>query len=626
MNRLLFCCAILFATVLLSQTAALAGDVRVQAAVEKSRVYVGEPFILQIQVEGADDPEKPDLGPLSDFNVSYAGGQQNNSQSITIINGKMTRIAQKGYLFNFKLSARKEGDLVIPALPVKVSGQLLHTEPITVAAIRPAERNDLKLRLSFSKKEAYVEEPLRLTVTWYIGKNVNDFSFNLPVLNDPRFRVEIPTDQPGSGAADDLVKVPLGNRQVLAVKGTGQLDGRKFTTVSFSLILFPQKAGTLSLPGSTVSCRVVADYHQQLRRDRFNHFSQDDFFGDFFNQGMERYETAVVPANAPQIQIKNLPTAGRPRSFTGLVGAYSIATQASPTKVNVGDPITLTILVTGPPSLANVELPPLQQLAAFQADFKIPAEMAEGQVQGHSKVFTQTIRAKRADVTRIPPVELSYFNTETGSYETARSEEIPLTVRATRIVTARDAEGGIMPATGSELNAQEKGIAQNYEDSGALQSQIPTYGYWTLTRTWLLLLFLPPFFFALCLLGYLVRRQRQKNPAVLQARKALPLFLKEMRQLPAAPDDTAYRKLASALRHYLGSRLQLPAAALTYADAEASLVGKGVSDATCEALRTLIDACEAARYGGAAGQRKEEWQQLRERAIKTARQLDEVKL
>lgn len=626
MNRLLIYCSLLFAAVILWQPCALARDLRVQAAVEKNRVYVGEPFILQIQVDGADDPEQPDIGPLTDFNVTFAGGQQNDSQSISIINGNMTRVSQKGYIFNFQLSAKKRGELVIPALPVKVDGQTLYTEPVTVAAIPPEQRSDLKLRLSFSKKEAYVGEPVRLKVTWYIGKSVNGFSFNLPVLDDPRFDVEIPSKQPGAGSANELVKVPLGNRQVLAVKGMGQLDGRQFTTVSFSLILFPKKAGTLTLPGSTVSCQVFAGYHQMLQHDPFGHFFQDNLFNNFFNQGMGQYETAVVPANAPQIHIKSLPTAGRPASFTGLVGVYSIATQATPTKVHIGDPITLTILVTGPPYLDNVELPPLRQLPAFQAGFKIPDERAEGQVQGRSKVFTQTIRAKRTSVTRIPPVELSFFNTETGRYETARSEAIPLTVEKTKIITAQDAEGGIMPAVGSELTSQNKGIAQNYEGRDALQPQTPIRGYWALTRAWLLLLLLPPLFFGLYLLGYLVQRQRQKDPAGLKARKALPLFLKEIRQLPAAPDEAAYLQLASALRRYLGSRLQQNAVAITYADVEACLVDKGVPAAVCDALRTLFDVCEAARYGGAASQRNEDWLQLRERATSTVRQLDKVKL
>lgn len=626
MNKLYTVYAFVLAILLFWPSCSLAGDLQAQAVVEKNRVYVGEPFILQIQVDGADNPEQPDVRPLTDFDVSFSGGQQNSSQSISIVNGKMSRISHQGYVFNYQLSAKKEGNLVIPSLEVKIDKQTLHTEPVNIFASQPQERDDLKLRLSLSKDEAYVGEPLQLEVTWYIGKNVNGFAFNLPVLNDPRFLVEIPPDQPVAGSTDTLVKVPLGDRQVLASKGSGRLGGRKFMTVSFSLILVPKKAGTFALPKSTVSCQVFNSYHQQQRLDRFNRFFQDDIFNNMFNQSRGSYETAIVPSNEPKIHIKELPLAGRPASFTGLVGDYSIATQASADEVNVGDPITLTILVTGPPFLGNVELPPLQQLPAFANGFKIPAEMAPGQVQGKSKVFTQTIRAKRADLTEIPSVELSFFNPATGSFETARSEAIPLKVKKTRIVTAQDAEGGALPATGSELSIQEKGIAHNYEDSDALLPQLPVYGYWTITRPWLLVLLFPPLVFFLCLMVRFFLVLRQKNPATLQARKALAIFQKELKKLPAAPDDSAYLHLAAALRRYLGSRLKLPAASITYNDVDAALAEKGAPEAIRHDLRTLFEICEAASYGAAANDRAEDWRQLIERATETMQQIDRLKI
>ena len=625
-KRLYTLCAFVLVGLLLQSGGLLAGELSVQAVVEKNRVYVGEPFILQIQVDGADDPEKPDIRPLTDFDVSFNGGQQNSSQSISIVNGKMSRVSHEGYVFNYQLSAKKEGRLVIPSLLVKVDNQTLQTDPVNILASQPQERNDLKLRLSLSKNEVYVGEPLQLKVVWYIGKDVNGFAFNLPVLNDPRFQVEIAPDQPTSGSSDSLVKVPLGDRQVLARKGSGRLGNKKFMTVTFSLILLPKKAGTITLPKSTVSCQVFNSYRQN-RRDPFNRFFQDDVFNNIFNQSRGSYETAIVPSNQPEIRIKELPIAGRPTSFTGLVGQYSIATQASATEVNVGDPITLTILVTGPPFLGNVELSPLQQMSAFADGFKIPTEMAPGQVQEKSKVFTQTIRAKRAGVTEIPPVELSFFDPGTGRYATASSEPIPLKVKATRIVTAQDAEGGAPPAaTGSELSIQEKGIAHNYEDSDALLPQPPVYEYWTVTRTWLAVLLLPPLLFLLCFMGAFLRSLRQKDPAALQAKKALSLFRKELEKLPAAPDDTSFLHLAEALRRYLGSRLNVPAAAITFADVAGVLAEKGVLEEACSDLRTLFDICEAARFGGVASHRPEDWQELIERAAKTIQQIDRIKI
>jgi len=61
------------------------------AVVERSSVFVGEPFIFQIQVSGSENPEKPDLSEITDFIVEYHGGQVNSSRSVTIINGRMTQ-------------------------------------------------------------------------------------------------------------------------------------------------------------------------------------------------------------------------------------------------------------------------------------------------------------------------------------------------------------------------------------------------------------------------------------------------------------------------------------------------------------------------------------------------------
>ena len=64
-------------------------------------------------------------------------------------------------------------------------------------------------------------------------------------------------------------------------------------------------------------------------------------------------------------------------------------------------------------------------------NFKIPEEMAPGEIKDRVKVFTQTVRAKHPDVKEIPEIELPYFNTETGKYEVARSDAIPLSVLET---------------------------------------------------------------------------------------------------------------------------------------------------------------------------------------------------
>src|SRR5262245_6018297 len=47
--------------------------------------------------------------------------------------------------------------------------------------------------------------------------------------------------------------------------------------------------------------------------------------------------------------VEEPPVAGRPEDFSGLVGVYRISSSASPTEVNVEDPLTLTVRITGDP-------------------------------------------------------------------------------------------------------------------------------------------------------------------------------------------------------------------------------------------------------------------------------------
>lgn len=577
---------------------ALGDEVSVKAAVEKKDVYVGESFLFQVQIAGNDSPGEPDLASLLDFHVQPRGGQQNNSESITIINGRMERVATRGYIFNYRLTPKRAGDLIIPALTVNVDGRYYQTRPITIVAKEPVESEDFKLRLQLSKATCYVGEPLVLTVTWYINKNVESFEFTMPLLEDPRFQIADLEDE--TITRQNSITIPLGSDGVLGKKGRERLDGEEYLTVSFRKILIPLEVGIVRLPQATVSCRALAGYRQDRASDPFADFFAGDFMG---RSRREVYETVITPSNEPELRVADLPAAGRPAAFSGLIGAYSIIAQATPTDVSVGDPITLTVEVTGPEYLENVALPPLHEEAALTRDFKVPEEMAPGQVQGRVKTFTQTLRARHADVAAIPPLTLSYFNPDSGKYETAATSPIPLSVKAARVVTAQDAEGRQEAEPDKlEIKGLKTGIAYNYDDLGVLENQ-DVESLWLGTRKGLLFVLLLP---GMTLLSFVVTgivRHGRKDPAGMKARKALAEFKAMVRHIggiPARDRDAAYTKLAEAIRIYLGTKLRMTAGAITYHDVKDRLAAKGVPAASLAGLQKILDECEAHRYAGMA--------------------------
>ncbi len=580
---------------------ALAAPLSATAAVERADLFEGESFIFQIQVSGSEDPEKPDLSHLTDFTVEFRGGQQNSSRSVTIVNGRVTQNVREGYIFLYQLTPKRAGRLSIPPVTVIANGQSTRTEPVAINARKPVETDDFKLKLKLSKNHCYVGEPVTLTVTWYIGEDVKNFNFTLPLLNDDTFHFINPKIDMQSGKK--LYRIPLGGDEVIGEKGRGRIGGRDFATITFRKILIAKRAEDITIEPATVACNALVGYRKQRG------FFDDDFFSDFFNDdffGRSRrgiYKTIVVPSNSLRLRISALPESGRPDNFAGHVGEYRIDASATPTEVSVGDPITLKVVLSGPDYLEHVKLPSLSLQPKLARDFKIPKERAVGELSNKSKVFSQTIRALRQDVKEIPPIEIPFFDTRAGSYRVARTEPIPLNVKETRVVTALDAEGvAEQVSLASEIETWAKGIAHNYEDTSVIENQRFGPVSWLKSPLWMCLAAVPPIVYCLLLTGIGLARRRSADPFAVRARKAHGNLTRSLRDARRAHSSVeAHDIVLDAFRNYLSDKLRMYKGALTFNDVKDKLVAKGVDAVILDQLKDLFETCEAGRYAGVSG-------------------------
>jgi len=350
---------ILVNIILFPVLSAYGSETRVQAVLERQDAFVGEAIPMQIQIDGHDSPTEPDLSNIPDFTLQFRGGRQNSSTSITNINGNWSRISKHGYIFNYLLTPKRAGQLTFPPVSLNLDGKIYTTRPLIIYAREPEETDDFKLRLNLSQEKCYVGEPVTLTTTWYIGKDVKNFEFSLPLLDDTRFEVINLIPDPKGINSQDEFEIPLGDATVIARRARGELDGNSYTTLTFQQIVIPQQSGELTLPQATVACQALSAYRGQRERNPSGPFGNDDFFNDFFNQGAQKiYRTVITPSNEPRLTVVPLPKTGRPENFNGPVGEFTISAQAAPTQVNVGDPITLTLTVSGP-WVNRVKLPPL---------------------------------------------------------------------------------------------------------------------------------------------------------------------------------------------------------------------------------------------------------------------------
>jgi hypothetical protein len=584
--------------------AAAGSGVAVQALVEKASVCVGEPFVLQVRIEGSDitpGTDQPDMSGITEFAVEYLGGRSNNSSSVTIINGKVNKIESFGYVYSYRLTPKKPGEFEIPPIAVPLDhhkSKTLHTQPVTIKVGEPEATDDFHLELKFSKTTFYVGEPVILTVVWYLGKDVESVTFNLPILQDPAFTfVDLKADQ---DPRKQHFQIPIGGTNVLAEKGSGVYHGREYATLSFRKVFLARRPGNLEPGEAAVSCKALVGYsRQQQRRSPLDGFFDDDFFNPA-RKGV--YKTFVTRAQPVALTAMALPDDGRPPGFSGWVGHFQVRASASPTEVNVGDPITLTLSVSGPDYLDNLELPPLARDPLFEENFKIPEEIAAGSTRGEVKQFTQTLRPRNSEVKAIPPIRIPYFDPDAGRYQIAESTPIALTVKPTRILTSADVEGksGDTATKKSELETWSQGIAYNYEGPEVLERH--AYRVSSIVRSpfWLALTISPFLIYIGLLVTIKIRQRRLADPGRLRSAKAFVRFRRKVQTLAAegSQECNACSVLLEAIRTYLGDKLGSNGSALTFTEVADKLEEKRIDAPLVERLRDLFDACEQGSYGG----------------------------
>jgi hypothetical protein len=286
----------------------------------------------------------------------------------------------------------------------------------------------------------------------------------------------------------------------------------------------------------------------------------------------------------------------KPFEFYGLVGRYKILASATPTNVNVGDPITLTIKIGGNRFLKPIQWPKLEDIPGFANNFKIPTQRSSPAIERGFKVFTQTVRANNDKITKIPSIPLSFFDPDKGRYVTVGTEPIPLDVAPTKVLTSADLEGKDFVPVNKEVEALKKGLSANYEAFDVLEnmafspiSAAISSGYtiiWTVPFAVLIASFLTKIFMHTTPEKIAVRRRRQ---ACGNAKGRLKRICSESSQQQA-------ELLVSTMKEYIGERFDKVAGSLTAEDCFVIIKDNTQETEYAEKYREIITECETARY------------------------------
>lgn len=564
-------------------------EVQIQATVDKSRpIYVGEGFLYKIVIDGDNQPGQPDLSPLAQFQPRTAGNKDVSQTVTTIIGNRQETKTTKRLEMNYILTASNAGTFTLPSLSITHKGKTYQTNPISITVIQPEATKQMDIEIEVSTVNCYVGEPVEVIVHWYLwasivqGQLLHDFGFNMPVLNNHAFLVE---DLSLSGSGNRTVNVngqavPYAAEQV-------EHNGVASVKVSFAKLLIPQRSGPAEIDPVTISADIAVERVQS--RDRFGF---PDPFGARY-----RYQRFAASTNPVQLDVKSLPAQGKPADFYGLVGRYAISATAQPTTVNVGDPITITILIGGN-YLRPVQWPDLESVPHMADWFKIPTDQAGPEIQDGRKVFTQTLRAISDNVTEIPGIPLTYFDTDQEQYITIHSEPIPLDVAATKIVTTADVEGRSMISVSRQVEAAKKGLSANIEDAHVLKNQqfVPTLAL--IQPIYTAIWGLPLVTLLGSIMAKFLSRQSPQKKAARRRKTACSRAIARISKTGSLLGDEKRAALAAAMKQYIADHFDRTAVSLTSLDCEQLILIRCNDASVALEFRRWLEALQASVYAG----------------------------
>jgi hypothetical protein len=520
-----------------------------------------------------------DLGPWKDLSPTYVKGQNTSQSMTTIVNGQRSERVSRQYVMVYALTPKTVGRIEIPSVTVKVAGQEYQTKPVSVTVLEPVENDKMKLEMELSDEKCYVGQPVLLTVKWYLYSDLGDYRLTVPPLQNDAFDIEDAdaSEQP----AGSQVQMTASGQNVLGTQRTVVKDGSRGMLVSFTKLLIPKQPGELVIePASAVANLVVGT---KRSNDPFEIFGQQAQYGRF-----------VASSEPKKLTVVPLPAEGQPKEFYGLVGKYEISASATPTKVSVGEPITLTITVTGR-YLKPVAIPDFATVAGFAESFRVPKEQAQPKLTASGKEFTQTIRATSEQVKEIPALPLACFDAAAGKYITVWTKPIPLTVEKTNVLTSTDVEGTRTIESGRAVEAAKAGISANYNGSDALNDEAFSVAAAIIRPGYLAIWALP---LAALMTTTAVKVAGRSDPQRLAARRRKTALSRAIASLRRAPADGRYEVIALAMKQYLGDRFDKVAGSLTAEDCRVIIENATGDRQLAAGYKAMVERCEAGRYAG----------------------------
>ena len=563
-------------------------------------VAVNEQFNVTFIIEGEKSPSDFHWSEGDDFQLVW-GPQKGSSSSIQIINGKRSSSHQT--TFTYILIPKSTGTFQLPVATAMLSGDKIASSSVSIQVVSDGasasqssgqggngakssgggqtsstgdiSSGDLFLRLSLSRSEVVIGEPITATLKIYQRVNVVGFeNAKLPTFN-------------GFWSQETFAPTNIEFKRE-------SLDDKIYNTALLrTYVLIPQQSGTITIEPAELVCLVNVRAAQSASSSLFDRFFQDE------------YQTIRKRVTTPAVKVKVNPLpAGQPASFGGGVGNFGISARLTTDNLKTHDAASLIITVSGRGNVALLEEPKVN----FPPDFEVydtktteNTDKSNGGTSGSKSFEYPFIPRSHGDFT-IDPVEYSYYDVNAGKYVTLKTEPLHIKV-------AKGKGGDSAPVTTVNSGVERKDVKSLADDirfiftgkpnlSGSGSFFVGSVFFWVLL--------------ALMIVGAAVVYLAFRKVAAMRAdvagtknRRATKMAQKRLKLAGEYLDKSLYtafyEELHKALIGFVSDKLNMDMSEISKDNIVSALTEGGVSEEQTKAFTDLLDACEFARYSPDGG-------------------------
>ncbi len=405
---------------------------------------------IQFTVENGN-AEQINAPQFKNFTVVSGPNQQSGMSNV---NGNIKQYVSIGFV----LKPLSTGTFTIPSATAKVDGKEYRCNPVTIevtnsspagphsggnSVTSPLGNLNFDLPLAspvheyddyILKKGENVEEKVKKNLFIRADVNKTNCYVGEPIVATYKLYTRLKSES-------NLIKSPSLNGfsvNDLGMPGdysvtTEKYKGREYSVYILRKVqLYPLQTGTVQLDAAQVQNKITfirAEYANAKRGDVFYDMLRDFSDAATPSEGLEE-RNVTIQSDPVNILVKPLPEAGKPTTFKGAVGSFSIDASVEKSDITTDDAGNFKINISGNGNIQMINAPEIQWpqgLESFESKSTENIDKTAVPMNG-SKIYTFPFAAKQAGNYIIPPVNFSYFDIKTNSYKTIATKPVTIKV------------------------------------------------------------------------------------------------------------------------------------------------------------------------------------------------------